>query len=267
MLAERFNLNSHAFILPPSVFLLTLCFLLVATGCRTQTDTTQQQTQTTTQQQVSTQQPSPSQPSVVNANGTEVAQTVAAQNSNVTARGTTTTFDPCSLLTPSEIASVQGDEVKESRAAPGNSNRLAVSQCYFQTATPSKSVSLEVTRRIPGQRDALSPREFWEERFEGEEHERERERGRKGKREADKREAERRGARGSEEEEEEGGPPQRVAGVGDEAFWSGNRIVGALYVLKGDSIIRISVGGVADQSARLEKTKTLAQMALKRLKD
>lgn len=258
------NLKRFYLRLSPFAFILTLCcFLLAAAGCRSQSQISQQSTstqQSSTQQQTSTQQSSSSQPPVANSNGTEVAQNVTAQNSNTTVRQTDKTFDPCALLTRAEVGSVQGEEIREIKAAPGNSRRLAVSQCYYQATTPAKSVSLEVTRRLTDQASALSPREFWEERFEGEE--REKERGREGKREADKS-----GARDEAEEEEEGPPPQRVAGVGDEAFWAGNRIMGALYVLKGNTIIRISIGGVADQGLRLEKTKALAQLALKRLKD
>jgi hypothetical protein len=45
----------------------------------------------------------------------------------------------------------------------------------------------------------------------------------------------------------------------------GNSISGALYVLKGNSFLRISVGGVREESARMEKSKALAHAALKRL--
>jgi hypothetical protein len=243
------------------------CLLLIATGCRSETETVQQSTTNTTQQTSSTQT------AAANSNGTAATSNVAgdqnitSQNSNTTAAQTAQKLDPCSLITPSEIASVQGEEVKESKAAPGNSSRLAVAQCFYQTTTPSKSVSLEVTQRLSAQPGALSPREFWKESFEHEE--RDGERGREGKRETEKerkREAEKREARGGEEEEE-GNPPLRIAGLGDEAFWASNVRAGALYVLKGSSIIRISVGGIADQNVRLEKSKALAQAALKRLKD
>jgi hypothetical protein len=243
------------------------CLLLIATGCRSETETVQQSTTNTTQQSSSTQT------TVANANATVAAanvageQNITTQNANTAATQPSQKLDPCSLLTPSEIASVQGEEVKETKAAPGNSSRLAVAQCFYQTTTPSKSVSLEVTQRLSAQPGALSPREFWKESFERGERDGEREGKREGerekKREADKREA----GRESEEEEEEGPPARRIAGVGDEAFWAGNARVGALYVLKGNSIIRISVGGIADQNARLEKSKALAQAALKRLKD
>jgi hypothetical protein len=40
---------------------------------------------------------------------------------------------------------------------------------------------------------------------------------------------------------------------------------GALYVLKGNSYIRISVGGAGDQTQKMEKSKTLAESVLKHL--
>lgn len=251
------------------------CLLLVAAGCRTETGSVQQTTTNTQTSTSTTQQASSAQTTAPNANGTTPVSNVSgndnlsSQNSNTTAAAQPAQkLDPCSLITPSEIASMQGEEVKETKASPGNSSRLAVAQCFYQTATPSKSVSLELTQRLPAQPGALSPRKFWKESFEH--GEREGERGRETKRESEKeraREAEKREGRGGEEEEEEGNPPTRIAGVGDEAFWAGNARVGALYVLKGDSIIRISVGGIPDQNARLEKSKALARLALQRLKD
>ena len=67
------------------------------------------------------------------------------------------------------------------------------------------------------------------------------------------------------EEEEEGAPPERVRGVGDEAFWTGSRIGGTLYVLKGNSYLRISIGGAADQPTKMKRSKVLAQKAVARL--
>jgi hypothetical protein len=57
----------------------------------------------------------------------------------------------------------------------------------------------------------------------------------------------------------------RVAGVGDEAVWSGNRLAGALYVMKGETIVRVSVGGDASQEQKIERAKKLAARALRRL--
>jgi hypothetical protein len=56
-----------------------------------------------------------------------------------------------------------------------------------------------------------------------------------------------------------------VKDLGDEAFWVGSPIGGALYVLKSDLMFRLSVGGGGDQKAKLNKSKTLAQKILKRM--
>lgn len=110
------------------------------------------------------------------------------------------------------------------------------------TATPVNSVSLVVTQTAVN--SPRHVREFWNETFH-----REKEGGKQ------------------EREEEEGkkAPPQGVPDLGDEAFWMGTQISTALYVLKGHSFIRISVGGAGDQTSKLDKSKKLAQFALKRL--
>ena len=56
-----------------------------------------------------------------------------------------------------------------------------------------------------------------------------------------------------------------IDGLGEEAYWTGSPITGALYVLKGDAFLRISVGGEKDESVRIKKAKTLAEKVLKRL--
>jgi hypothetical protein len=38
-----------------------------------------------------------------------------------------------------------------------------------------------------------------------------------------------------------------------------------LYVLKGNEFIRVSVGGAGDEASKIDKSKKLAQMVLKRL--
>ncbi len=65
--------------------------------------------------------------------------------------------------------------------------------------------------------------------------------------------------------EKESGHPLPVPGVGDEAFWTGNVVVGALYVLKGDAYLRISIGASDDQAVRIDKSRALARKAMARL--
>jgi hypothetical protein len=169
-------------------------------------------------------------------------------------------FDACALLAPDEIRAVQGEAPKESKPSTHVESAFAVSQCFYSLPTYNNSISLEVTRSSPGAQ-GQSVRQFWNERFhdtsenekDGEkEREREKERGK------DKKE--------ERESELENQGPLKINGVGDEAFWSGSAISGALYVLKGKSYIRLSTGGNNDVSAKINKLKTLAQYALKRLK-
>lgn len=154
--------------------------------------------------------------------------------------------DICSLIDKSEIAGVQGGQVQSVVPSSQMSGALAISQCYYTviSADGSKnlSVHLQVMRGDAKAAGRNVAKDFWEERFKHEK------------------------GRGEEEEEEEAGQPLPVRGVGDEAFWMGNNRVGALYALKGDKIVRVSVGGPDDGKIKIEKSKTLTQKALQRLK-
>ena len=150
----------------------------------------------------------------------------------------------CGLLTKEEAEAVQGEPFKSTKASQGPGPGLKVSQCYFEMPTPVNSIVLTVTRKADGA-SARDPRDSWRELFYSE-RPREKEKEKEG-----------------EEGEEKG--PQKVEGLGDEAFWSGSRVGGALYVLKDNSYFRISVGGAGDQAKKLEKSKTLAAFVLKRL--
>ncbi|HSV62168.1 MAG TPA: hypothetical protein VLH83_02375 [Chthoniobacterales bacterium] len=144
----------------------------------------------------------------------------------------------CTLLTKDETQAVQGEPFKNTKASDHSAAGLVVSQCYFELPTAVNSIVLTVTRKAEGGRD---PSDSWREIFYREE-----------------------SARKKEEGEEEK-KPLKVDGLGDEAFWTGTRVGGALYVLKGNCYIRISVGGAGDQERKIEKSKTLAAMVLKRL--
>jgi hypothetical protein len=159
--------------------------------------------------------------------------------------------DSCSLLTSEEIQSVQGEPLVETKSSSNTGRGFVVSQCYFALPTAVNSISVVVTERGEGA-EARDPKEFWRETFHRAEESEEAGEQEKGK--------------GREEEEEKKSPPQKIDGLGDEAYWIGAHISTALYVLRGDCFIRISVGGAAgDTSTKLEKSKKLAQFALKRL--
>lgn len=165
-------------------------------------------------------------------------------------------IDACSLLTSSEIAAVQNESVKATKLSGAVDGGFDVSQCFFTLPTFANSVSLKVTQQREAKR-AQDPREFWRVTFHEDERrkddERDRERGRK--------EARERLDRG----EEESKPPLRITGIGDEAYWIGDQVGGALYVLKGSNYLRISVGGAGDRTAKIKKSTALAQKALERL--
>jgi len=57
-----------------------------------------------------------------------------------------------------------------------------------------------------------------------------------------------------------------VDGVGDDAIWSGNQRAGALYVLDGDVILRLSLGGAGSVEKKIERGKFLAVRAIKRVR-
>ena len=174
-------------------------------------------------------------------------------------------IDACALLTSQEIRSVQGESLKETKASGSVEGGFNNSQCFFALPTFTNSVSLVVTQKGDGA-GARDPKEFWEETFEGEqEAEADKKREKKSEREREAEAKKSRTKNEREEEEEEAAPPQKVLGVGDEAFWTGSRVGGALYVLKGNTYVRVSVGGKGDQQAKINKSKALARLALKRL--
>ncbi|HSQ23087.1 MAG TPA: hypothetical protein VLN44_01685 [Pyrinomonadaceae bacterium] len=125
----------------------------------------------------------------------------------------------------------------------------------------ANSVVLNVTTATE-RAGAPNPRDFWERTLRQAD-----EKGREGKKSEGEREKQNDKARQGREggEEEEGLPPERVKGLGDEAFWSASRVGGALYVLKKDQFFRLSIGGSADARTKLNKSKMLAQQILKKL--
>jgi hypothetical protein len=162
-------------------------------------------------------------------------------------------YDVCALLTSAEIEAVQGEPVKETKLSEQHPSSFLMSQCFFRTATFAKSVSLAMATPDPDEPSAHTPREYWKKQFHPPEP------GEEEKPVAGK------APKKAEVEREEVRKPRPIDGLGEEAYWVGNPISGALYVLKGNSFLRISVGGVREESARMEKSKALAHAAFKRL--
>jgi len=168
-------------------------------------------------------------------------------------------IDVCRLITNQEIEAIQGSPIKETKSSARSDADFRISQCFYTAAEFSKSVSLAVTQGDPHSSAKRSPKDFWKKtfgRFEGEAKESEDDK--------EKKESLRDQARGRDEEET-AVPPKKIDGIGEEAYWTGNRFGGALYVLKKDVFIRISVGGPDKEETKIEKSKALAQKALERL--
>ncbi len=170
-------------------------------------------------------------------------------------------LDACALLTSDDLKSVQGEAVKEAQRSDRQDGDFIVAQCYYALPTISNSVVLNVTTANEGQ--GAGPKKFWEDTFgrdEAKTGDRKSEREREKERKEVKKDKPKAGG-----EEEEGAPPEKVNGLGDEAFWLASRVGGALYVLKKDVFFRISVGGAGDEKTKLRKSRTLAQQVLKRI--
>ena len=161
-------------------------------------------------------------------------------------------IDPCSLLNSTEIAAAQGEAVQDSKPNEQPGSGLIMLQCLFRTTTPARSVSLAIAEP-----SAVSPRTFWRKQFHTAEATAKQDNSGK----AEKKSV----AERNEREEDESTRPRAIAGLGEEAYWVGGPIAGALYVLKGNTFLRISVGGIREESARIEKSRALARIALKHL--
>jgi len=238
-----------------------LCAVSLA-GCTSNSNTNQTANapaQTTiTDQTVTTTQPAAS-PQASGSPQTAVDTSGVPVGTQPNAPASANAKDACALLTSDDVKMVQGEEVKETKPSQRSDSSFAIAQCFYTTPTFTKSISLEVTQAAPGSK--TSPRDFWRENFtRAAERDKEREKDKDKDKDKDKA----RGGHGGEEEEE-GAPPQRITGLGDEAYWINSRVSGALYVLKGDRFIRLSLGGTDTDAVRQKKAKTLAQKALSRL--
>ncbi|MEA2326442.1 MAG: hypothetical protein QOE68_1401 [Thermoanaerobaculia bacterium] len=159
----------------------------------------------------------------------------------------------CQLLTARDIARVQGQEFKSVKLTETESNGLTVSQCFYALPSFTDSVSVDLMR---GKTAA-----FWRGHFSN---------AREAADDDDDHDRDRSAAMKSappshEAEEEHHSAALKVKGIGDDAVWSGNRVAGALYVLKRGTIVRISVGGGGNQEQKIERSKKLAARALRKL--
>lgn len=151
-------------------------------------------------------------------------------------------FDPCTLLTSADIEAVQKQPPKETKASDRPAGDLVAHQCFYTLPNFAQSVAIELRKPVDkAPKNAV--REEWN-RVTGKERKEE------GK---------------QEEEEEQASKPLVVKGVGRGAVWSGNAKVGALYVLVKGAIVRVSVGGAADQAGKIKACTALAKRILAHL--
>ena len=168
-------------------------------------------------------------------------------------------FDVCALITKQEIETIQGTQIKETTSSVRSDAGFRVSQCFYTAEDFSKSVSLAVTQRDLGSSSKHSVKDFWNETL-GRAADAEKEsRGDKQESESSRQDVRRQG------EEKVFIPPKKIDGIGDDAFWSPNPVGGAIYVLKKDVFIRISIGGPDNEEGKLDKSKALARKAIDRL--
>ena len=145
--------------------------------------------------------------------------------------------DACALLSADDVRSVQQTAVRESKPSVHTARGLRYEQCVFAATDFAHSVSLTL---ITG--DAEGTRAFWSTTFHPQR-------------------TEAALARATRKKD----LPRPIAGLGDDAFWTGDTRTGALYVLSGDRVLRISVGGASEESERLRRSRALADAALGRL--
>ena len=166
-------------------------------------------------------------------------------------------LDPCSLLDPKAIAAAQGAAPKATKASEQPAGALVAQQCFFTLPDFARSVSLEV-QRAPDAAGRKALQERWE-LISGEEREREE----REEKEQPKRDS--KGKPGKADDDEGRTPPKVIKGVGRGAVWTGSAKAGALYVLGPGAIVRVSVGGAADEAGKIKACSALAKDALKHL--
>ena len=146
---------------------------------------------------------------------------------------------PCRLLSDAEIRAIQGQAPAQKVPSEQPAGSFRFTQCFYRTPEYANSVSVAVGIPLETDSKRSGPRQYWQQQFH----------------------PQKSGAPGRKKKE----PPKRVAGLGDEAFWVGDPMTGALYVLKGELFLRVSVGGPPDQAEKIKRARTLASHALKRV--
>lgn len=162
--------------------------------------------------------------------------------------------DACSALPTTKLEGAQKAKFVSTKSSHHDDGRLTTSSCYYRMDPEALSASLQVLSHSKG--DTIDLHEFWESRFAEDAGEREK---KEAGEEHERRESKEKEREGEDEKQK---PPQKVAGLGEEAFWVDTGRDGALYVISGSKIYRLSLGGSAPQEEKKERAVTLIRTVL-----
>lgn len=159
----------------------------------------------------------------------------------------------CDVLTKTDLAAAQGQEFSEAKLSTKTQGSLSVSQCFYRLPAFEKSVSVTLMRPSTAT-DRSSVLDYWNEHHAA-----------ALKEKNEDRDDDRQKAKNDRDEDDHHSNAVRVAGLGDDAVWSGTPMSSALHVLRHGTIVRISVGGSAPLDQKLVASRRLANAILKRL--
>lgn len=160
----------------------------------------------------------------------------------------------CDVLTKTDLATAQGQEFSEAKLSTKTQGALSISQCFYRLPAFEKSVSVTLMRPIKTT-DRSSARDYWNEHYAASAQEK-----------SEDRDDDRpRAAKSDRDEEDHHGNAVRMAGLGDDATWSGTPMTSALHVLQSGTIVRVSVGGSAPLDQKREASRRLVTAILRRL--
>jgi hypothetical protein len=144
----------------------------------------------------------------------------------------------CQVLTPRDVARVQGARYQRTRLTESADSGVMLSQCLYRLPHLDESVTVDLIR---GQ-----AQEFWQKHFA---------------------KVEEASVVHTLKHDPEVDPsrPRMVGGVGEKAVWSGDGRAGALYVLSHDTVVRVRVGGSGTEDERIERARRLADRIVHRL--
>ena len=160
----------------------------------------------------------------------------------------------CDVLTKADLAAAQGQDFSETKLSTKTQGPLSVSQCFYRLPSFEKSVVVTLTRPLSA-KDTSSILEYWNAH----------EAALVIAKTVDRDDDSRPHTTNNRHDEEHPGDTVRVAGLGDDATWSGTPMASALHVLWHGMIVRISVGGSASLDQKLETSRQLATAILKRV--